>query len=129
MTLAEKVAKSFGINVDDMTSRRRFEKIRLPRQVYCYLLSKYTKMTTSAIAAHIGNGNPYNHSTVIHSRRRVEDLIWGDKNIAAIVAEIEKDIYDYEMPVSTVPIIPAFEGISEAVETLSDEDRYIIQLT
>ena len=125
MTLAEKVAATFDISIADMGVRRRYEMIRLPRQVYCYLLNKHVNVTLREIGMHINPTDPISHGNIIHSIKRVTDLMWGDKNLAAKVASIEDVIDDLEMPFTPRRVDPMIKDVSEAVEIVSEEERYI----
>ena len=83
------VCEYFEVTKTEMNSRVRNRRLHLPRQVAHYLLSDrfvglYIPLT--AIGNKIGG---VHHATVIHSRKKVKDLMEFDKVLYNTVQELE----------------------------------------
>lgn len=83
------VCEYFEVTKGELQSKKRSRKLYLPRQVAHYLLSDrfaglYIPLT--AIGDKIGC---VNHATVIHSRKKVKDLMEFDKVLYNTVQELE----------------------------------------
>lgn len=76
----------FDVRLEDMVTPSREEEIRLKRQKTIYLLRAFTRMTTVAI------GDLFNrdHTTIISSSRRIEDLIDTDAGIQKEIALLSR---------------------------------------
>jgi len=93
-TLPERIIQTVSeyhkVSVADMKSKRKKEEIVEVRQIAMYFLRKYTRLSLKNIGSHFGNRD---HSTVIHSLKKVQDL-----------AEVEKyykkelDILEKKLP-------------------------------
>lgn len=69
------VSHHFGLPEYEMTSHRRSRRIARPRQIAMALAYELTPLSLPAIGRHFGNRD---HSTVIHARRIVADLLEND---------------------------------------------------
>lgn len=72
------VAEHFNVKVSDMHSGRRIRNIARPRQVAMY----FCKLLTQKSLPDIGKKFGRDHSTVIHSNKRIESLITTDTQLA-----------------------------------------------
>jgi chromosomal replication initiator protein len=85
------VAKQFNIRVSDLKSKKRIRSISLPRQVAMYISRNHTRASLPEIGRHFGGKD---HTTVIHSYNKIDNLIKTDKElehqINTIISEIEK---------------------------------------
>ncbi|MBI2841816.1 MAG: chromosomal replication initiator protein DnaA [Armatimonadetes bacterium] len=79
------VSRKFQVPVDDITGKKRSQNIVLARQVAMYLSRELTNASLPVIGHAFGGKD---HSTVLHSIRKVKLLIESDPNIAAAVSEI-----------------------------------------
>ena len=79
------VARAFGVSQAALRSPSRTREVTLPRQVAMYLLKVMLDMPYSQIGRHFGGRD---HSTVIHSIRRVGELMEADKQLEARVREL-----------------------------------------
>ena len=68
--IIETVAKDFGIEAEDILSKRRDKRIAEPRQIAIYICRTLTAMSTTAIGAEFGGRD---HTTVMHSCKKVTD--------------------------------------------------------
>ncbi|WP_136808083.1 chromosomal replication initiator protein DnaA [Desulfosediminicola flagellatus] len=77
--ISDLIAKQFKVSVDDMKSRSRKRQLTFPRQVAMYLCRKYTDDSL----AEIGRAFNRDHSTVMHSIKKVTNLSVRDTSVAA----------------------------------------------
>lgn len=110
MRLAEKVVKRViqsndePINLDnivditcelckttpqDINGKSRKKEFTLARQIVMYIASKHTRMPASRIGRLIGGRD---HSTVIHSCKKIETEIQKDSNLKQLIEKIEKEL-------------------------------------
>lgn len=93
------VCDNFKVTAEDLRNGRHFREIATPRQVYSYFARKHTKISNRLIAKSLNQVEP---STVIHSCRTVENLMWQDKWFKHQVEETDKtvrevmDLFKYE---------------------------------
>ncbi|MEI6438058.1 MAG: chromosomal replication initiator protein DnaA [Candidatus Omnitrophota bacterium] len=77
------VAEEYKITVNDLKSKKRTQNFSLPRQIAMYLTRKLTKHSLPEI----GNAFSKDHTTVIHSCKKIEEDI---NNSSEIKYSIEK---------------------------------------
>ena len=68
--IREVVARRFNVRADALSSKRRTRDLTVPRQVAMYLIKRTLDMSLVRIGEHFGGRD---HSTVIHSIRKVEE--------------------------------------------------------
>lgn len=68
--IREAVASEFGVTVDGLVSKRRTKELTVPRQVAMYLIRELLDRSLMEIGRLFGGRD---HSTVIHSIKRVEE--------------------------------------------------------
>ncbi len=73
------VSEYFGIRASDLTGPKRTQNIARSRQVAVYLVKSLTVKSLSEIGRRFGNRD---HSTVLHSVRRVEKMMAEDNRFA-----------------------------------------------
>ena len=78
------VCEVFGVNAEDARSRARYRAVTIARHAYCLLCSSLDSMTT---LAGIGKTINRDHSTVIHSIKKCNDLRETDITFAAMFQE------------------------------------------
>lgn len=74
-----------GIKVLDLQSARRTADIVLPRMIACWVMREYTMMSLPQIGKHLGGRD---HTTVLHSVRRMEELREADPAIRKLSDDI-----------------------------------------
>lgn len=84
--ILDAVCNSYGIVLDVLIKRRRFAKLVEPRYIAMYLLCYYTEMTKKDIGKLLGG---YDHTTVIHARKQMNDLLCTDVNLAKRLLQIK----------------------------------------
>jgi hypothetical protein len=82
------VAYHYGISRNDILSPRRDKDVVRPRQVAAYL----SKELTCRSLPEIGRRMDRDHSTIIHSVRRINQRLAEDNGLAEDIAEIKREI-------------------------------------
>ena len=83
------VSRKFKVSVDDLIGTRRSQEIVLPRQVAMYLSRELTSASLPSIGQAFGGKD---HSTVLHSIRKVQKLIESDRGLADVISEISGEL-------------------------------------
>ena len=87
--IIEETARYYSLTNDDLRGQRRSKNTAMARQVSMYLIRSLTNLSLVDI------GKEYegrNHSTVLQSIRKVEDLLKSDPEMASIVRDITSNI-------------------------------------
>lgn len=87
--IIDETARYYFLNSEDLRGQRRSKNLAMARQVSMYLMRNLTNLSLVDI------GEQYegrNHSTVLSSIRKVEDLIKTDPETAATVRDITSNI-------------------------------------
>lgn len=77
-TIKEETGKFYGVTVKDINSTKRQQSIALARQIAMYLTRELTDYSLPKIGKEFGGRD---HSTVLHSYRKIEEMIKTDKNL------------------------------------------------
>ena len=85
--IVDTVCETMNITPSDVNGKSRKKDTVLARQMVMYLAQKLTSLPSSRIGRLIGGRD---HSTVIHSCKKMAQLITSDKTVAENVREIEK---------------------------------------
>ncbi len=83
------VALHFGVSVEDILGDKRSAKVNKARRIAMYLARKLTDASLIEIARAF---NRKDHSTVIHSIRKVEEEIKRDRKLSYILSFLEKQL-------------------------------------
>jgi chromosomal replication initiation ATPase DnaA len=81
--IMEVVKHHFGV---DFTRKTRKFQYKEARQVACYLFRRFTGLSLGDIAGYVGVGD---HTTVLHSIKKVEDNMYIDSSYKDVVIELE----------------------------------------
>lgn len=87
--IIKEVSNHFSIKISDIKSSRRIRSIMQPRQIAIYLSRKLTDFSLVSIGEKFGGKD---HTTVIHSIKKVEEEIKVNKEFKSIVEQIESRI-------------------------------------
>ena len=87
--IIEETARYFSITAADIRGQRRSKNLAKARQVSMYLMRNLTNLSLVDIGSQYEGRN---HSTVLTSIRKVEDLIKTDPEISATVRDISSNI-------------------------------------
>ncbi|MEQ1856599.1 MAG: chromosomal replication initiator protein DnaA [Longimicrobiales bacterium] len=89
--IRELVARRWRVRADALASKRRTKDVTVPRQVAMYLMKETLGMSLARIGEHFGGRD---HSTVIHSIRKVEEQMQHDADfrlqVEAALAEVRE---------------------------------------
>jgi chromosomal replication initiator protein len=89
--IRELVARRWRVRADALASKRRTKDVTVPRQVAMYLMKETLGMSLARIGEHFGGRD---HSTVIHSIRKVEEQMQEDpefrRQVEAALQEIKE---------------------------------------
>ena len=83
------VARSWGVSVDALVSKRRTKELTVPRQVAMYLIRELIDMPLVDIGKLFGGRD---HSTVIHSLNKVEAEMAGDEEFRRRVEQLRSEL-------------------------------------
>lgn len=80
----------FNIKLATIQGKSQKREFVFPRQAIMYFLTEYTDLTYKII------GNIFNrdHTTVIHSKDTIKDLVTTDDDVRAKIEELKKHISD-----------------------------------
>ncbi|MBR5093517.1 MAG: chromosomal replication initiator protein DnaA [Oscillospiraceae bacterium] len=87
--ILRETAKYFGIREEEITGQSRSKNTVMARQISMHLMRTLTDLSLQDIGEKHGKRN---HSTVLSSIRKVEDLLRTDSNISGIVRDISSNI-------------------------------------
>ena len=87
--IIEESARYFGVTADEIRGQRRTKNITMARQVSMYLIRNLTNMSLVDIGKEYEDRN---HSTVLTSIRKVEDLLNTDPEVASTVRDISSNV-------------------------------------
>jgi len=79
------VCKYCNTKVADIKSKRKNNSVLIPRQIAMYSIRKVTNLSYPEIGRFFGGKD---HSTVIHSIKKIESLLMKDQNIKKIVDSV-----------------------------------------
>ena len=91
--IKEMVAKYFNIDKKDLVSSKKSNDIAFPRQIAMYLCRTTGQMSFPQIAKEFGNRD---HTTVIHSVKKIEKEIKEKSNTKLIVESLKNIILDMD---------------------------------
>ena len=84
-----RVAERFGVKPEGLSSKRRTKDLTVPRQVAMYLIKELLDTPLVQIGEVFGGRD---HSTVIHSIRKVEDQIDKDEEFRDEVSKLRREL-------------------------------------
>jgi chromosomal replication initiator protein len=87
--IISETARYFGIDEDDIRGQRRSKNTATARQVAMYLIRSLTNLSLVDIGEQFDHRN---HSTVLNSIRKVEDLLNTDPEMSATIRDITSNI-------------------------------------
>ena len=87
--IISEASRFYGIPVVDITSSKRGQDIMLARQIAVYLVRRLTKLSLPEIGVKFGGRD---HTTVMHSLNKIEDLMKSSPETKANVDSLIKNI-------------------------------------
>lgn len=88
-SIQKKVSSYFNLKPKDLRSKRRLKQLVVPRQIGMYLARKLTNSSLIEIGEKFGGKD---HSTVIHSLKKIEEKCNNDQYTKNVVADLIKVI-------------------------------------
>ena len=83
------VAEHFGVNPEDITSKKRNSEFVLPRQVVMYLCRSMLEISLSNVGKILGKKD---HTTIIHGIKKIEEDITTNEELKNKIEIIKKKI-------------------------------------
>ncbi|MDD3232411.1 MAG: chromosomal replication initiator protein DnaA, partial [Clostridia bacterium] len=87
--IIEQVCKYYGVSKAELTGKRRSREFVEPRMMAIYLTNELLDMPLISIGKYFGGRD---HTTIIHSRDKVTDLVKNNKTVKNTVAELKEII-------------------------------------
>lgn len=87
--IIEIVAEHFGVNAEDITSKKRNSEFVLPRQVVMYLLRNMFDISLSNVGKLLGKKD---HTTIIHGIKKIEEELPVNEELKNNIDIIKKKI-------------------------------------
>ena len=88
--ILETVCRATGTDRAEVCSKSRKTETVAARQLFCFFAKKHTKHTFGQIGKMLGS---YDHSTVIHAIKKVNDMIYTkDPLITGMFDKIKKEL-------------------------------------
>jgi chromosomal replication initiator protein len=83
--IQQSVAEFFNIEIEDLKAQRRTKNITFPRQIAMYLVRELTDYSLPKIGEEFGGRD---HTTVIHSYEKIQELIKSDPEVDRIIKNL-----------------------------------------
>lgn len=83
------VAEFFKVPISDLRAKKRHKNIVLPRQIAMYLSRQLTSLSLPEIGCAFGGKD---HTTVLHSCKKIEHTLTQDKEIQYIIEQLTLDL-------------------------------------
>ncbi len=92
-TVQKVVADHYSLSISDLKSNKRPKKIAKPRQIAMYIIKDMTEYSLADIGEEFGGKD---HSTVIHSIKKIEEEINVNPALEGIIKSLERSIREYK---------------------------------
>jgi chromosomal replication initiator protein len=86
------VAEYFNLSHNDLRGKKRTKAVAFPRQLAMYLAREMTEFSTTEVGVEFGGRD---HTTVMYSCQKVENLIKTDSTLEPIIQNLKRTIRDY----------------------------------
>lgn len=88
-TIQQQVALKYSVEVRDIKGKQRTASIVLPRQIAMYLTSIMTDLSFADVGRAFGGKD---HTTVLHSKKKILKMIEADAFFMALINKLQSDI-------------------------------------
>jgi len=92
-TIIKVVADYYGLSVKDIKGPKRSKNVMLPRQIAMYIVSELTEYSTTEIGGEFGGRD---HTTVMHSVKKMSDSIKVDSGLDSTIQILIKNVKEYK---------------------------------
>ena len=94
LEMIEKVVSNVtGTPIAMMHKNTRKREVVWPRQITMYFASELTKLTWDKIGAHFGK----DHATALYARKRINDLLFSDKQTKECISLCRQDMTKHNL--------------------------------
>jgi len=83
------VADYFNVSTNDLKSKKRTKAVTFPRQISMYIIREITDFSTTEIGLEFGGRD---HTTVIHSFQKIEELIMTDPSLEPVINNLVRTV-------------------------------------
>ena len=87
------IADKYGLSVSDLKGKKRNKNVVIPRQFAMFIARELTEYSTTDIGTEFGGRD---HTTVMHSCQKVEDLLISDPTVHTTIEMLKRAIKDYK---------------------------------
>lgn len=87
------IANHYNVSVSDIKSKKKDRKFVIPRQISIYVCTLLTEFSTTEIGIEFGGRD---HTTVMHARDKVNDLLKTDSSLNSTINLLTREIKDYK---------------------------------
>ena len=94
-SIIKTVADYYKLSISDLRGKKRSKNIALARQVEMYIIRETTDYSTTEIGTEF---NGRDHTTVMHSCQKIEDLVKFDASFASVVNRLTQDCKEHSSP-------------------------------
>lgn len=102
-SIAQAVSQYYGIGWNDLASARRTADVVRARQILMFLCREHTTLSLPQIGRRVGGRD---HTTVLHSCRKIEHLRDTDAEVHQELREVEALVYEREASLASCMIVP-----------------------
>ena len=88
-TIQKVVTDFFNLSSNDLKGRKRNQKIVYPRQIAMYICREMTDFSTTEIGEAFGGRD---HSTVMHSTDKIQDLLIADPTLDSTIENLKRQV-------------------------------------
>jgi chromosomal replication initiator protein len=88
--IVSKVARAFGVTVEDMCSRDRSRQVALPRQIAMHIMREEANISLPQIGELLGGRD---HTTVIYGCDKIAEMLEQDDRLRRQVIDLKEQIY------------------------------------
>ena len=92
-SIIKTVADYYGLSVKDIKGPKRSKNVMLPRQLAMYIVSELTEYSTTEIGGEFGGRD---HTTVMHSVKKISESIKVDSGLDSTVQLLIKNVKEYK---------------------------------
>lgn len=94
-SIIKTVADYYKLSIADLRGKKRSKNIALARQVAMYIIRETTDYSTTEIGTEF---NGRDHTTVMHSCQKIEDLVKFDSSFSSVVNRLTQDCKGQSSP-------------------------------
>ena len=87
------IANHYNVSVSDIKGKKKDRKFVIPRQIAMYVCTLLTEFSTTDIGIEFGGRD---HTTVMHARNKVMDLLKTDSSLNSTINLLTREIKDFK---------------------------------